>query len=182
MDAYLATKVHDPKSALAAVMNLTLKHTADVLTMFVDIIAEKYGIDAEEMMDAVSADERFTGLVVDPLLHAAAPEDEPSTVPAIPVEAVAAAAAASAKRRGPKKLSEMTAEERAAHDAKVAARQATRLAAAVVAAAEPEPVAAEPEPAAAEPKVMKTFKIKPKGSAAAAQPSLAGGGPGTTTS
>lgn len=174
MDAYLATKVHDPKSALAAVMNLTLKHTADVLTMFVDIIAEKYGIDAEEMMDVVSADERFTGLVVDPLLHAAVPAEEPSTVPAVSVEAVAAAAAAAAKRRGPKKLSEMTAEERAAHDAKVAARQATRLAAATV--------AAEPEPAAAEPKVMKTFKIKPKGSAAAAQPSLAGGGPGTTTS
>jgi hypothetical protein len=167
MDAYLATKVRDPKSALAAVMNLTLKHTADVLTMFVDIIAEKYGIDAEEMMDAVSADERFTGLVVDPLLHAAAPAEEPSTVPAVSAAAVVEAAA---KRRGPKKLSEMTAEERAAHNAKVAARQATRLAAAVVqpVAAEPEPAAAEPEPAAAEPKVMKTFKIKPKGSAAAA--------------
>jgi hypothetical protein len=159
MDAYLATKVHDPKSALAAVMNLTLKHTADVLTMFVDIIAEKYGIDAEEMMDAVSADQRFTGLVVDPLLHAAAPAEEPSTVPALSVEAVAAAAAA-AKRRGPKKLSEMTAEERAAHDAKVAARQATRLAAAPAPAPEPVPVT---EP----PKVLKTFKIKPRGSAPA---------------
>jgi hypothetical protein len=125
--------------------------------MVLDIIAEKYGIDVEEMMDAVSTDQRFTGLMVDPLLHAIAPAEEaeePNPVPAVP-----AAAVASAKRRGPKKLSEMTAEERAAHDAKVAARQAQKKAAVEPVAAEPQPVAAA---VAEPPKVMKTFRIKPK--------------------
>jgi hypothetical protein len=72
-----------------------------------------------------------------------------------------AAPAAAAKRRGPKKLAEMTPEERAAHDSKVAARKAKKAAAtpaeaearaaAPVAVAAPEPVAepvAAPEPAA----------------------------------
>lgn len=162
MDAYLATKVKDPKSALAAVMNMTLKHTADVLTMFLEIVSEKYGIDVEEMMDTVSADERFTGLVVDPLLHAVAPAETAETAEE------AAAVPATLKRRGPKKLSEMTAEERAAHDAKVAARRAAAKAA--------EPAAPEPEaapavvPAVEPPKVLKTFKIKPKAAPAAAAP------------
>jgi hypothetical protein len=48
----------------------------------------------------------------------AAPEPVvPGVVPAQPAEA---------KRRGPKKLSEMTAEERAAHDAKIAERKAKK--------------------------------------------------------
>jgi CHASE3 domain sensor protein len=58
----------------------------------------------------------------------------------------------SQKRRGPKKLSEMSAEERAAHDKKVAERKAakaTSVVAAAPAAAEV-PLPASPVPVAAE--------------------------------
>jgi hypothetical protein len=51
---------------------------------------------------------------------------------------VAAEPAAEAKRRGPKKLTEMTAEERAAHDAKIAERKAKKAGESGGAAAEAE--------------------------------------------
>ena len=50
---------------------------------------------------------------------------EEEMAPAAP-EPVVPAQPAEAKRRGPKKLSEMTAEERAAHDAKIAERKAKK--------------------------------------------------------
>lgn len=170
MDAYIATKVKGPKSALAVVMNMTLKHTADVLNTFMTIVAEKYGIDMEEMMETVRTDERFTGIAVDPLLHAITgpPEDAgevPLVNPLVAEAPAAPAAVAPLKKRGPKKLSEMTAEERAAHDAKMAGRKAAKVAAAVAAVA---PVAEPPAPA--EPKVTKTFKLKPKAVAPAPAP------------
>jgi hypothetical protein len=52
-----------------------------------------------------------------------ASDAEPATEPA------AEPATAAAKKRGPKKLTEMTAEERAAHDAKIAERKAKKAAA-----------------------------------------------------
>jgi hypothetical protein len=168
MDAYIATKVKDPKSAMAAVMNMTLRHTADVLSTFMMIIAEKYEIDLDEMMETVRTDERFTGLPVDLRLHELTRgAGEPSEVPLVNPLAVAAPAAppaAAVKKRGPKKLTEMTAEERAAHDAKTAERKAAKAAAPAPAPAA-EPLAApapEPPATAPEPKVLKTFKLKPK--------------------
>jgi len=92
-------------------------------------------------------------------------EAEDDTASVASSAASTAAPAAAAKRRGPKKLTEMTIEERAAHDSKVAERKAKKTAAtpaeaearaaAPVAVAEPvavpEPVAAPvavPEPVA----------------------------------
>jgi hypothetical protein len=165
MDAYIATKVKDPKSAMAAVMNMTLRHTADVLSTFMTIIADKYEIDMDEMMEVVQTDERFTGLPVDLRLHELTKgAGEPSEVPLVNPLAVAAPAAAP-KRRGPKKLAEMNAEERAAHDAKAAERKAAKAAerkAAKAAAVVPAPEPPAPEAPAPEPKVVKTFKLKPK--------------------
>jgi hypothetical protein len=178
----LTIDVKDPKSAMAAVMQMTLKHTADVLTAAVCAIAEKYGIDEEDMMEVVRSHPRFTEMTVEPMIH----DLMPPAAPAVPaevivvedVEPVAAAAAPAPvkKRGGPKKLSEMTPEERAAHDAKVAARKAKLAAeaaaapaapAAPLAVVEPAPVP-EPvhEPVAEPAPVRKVFKIKPK----AAQP------------
>ena len=92
-----------------------------------------------------------------------------------------AAPAAGAKRRGPKKLTEMTTEERAAHDSKVAERKAKKAtatpaeaearAAAPVAVAvavpEPQPEAAvavaapEPEPVPAAPAAVASLPASP---------------------
>jgi hypothetical protein len=147
----LQIEVKDPKSALAAVMCMTLKHTADVLTAAVCAIAEKYGIDEEEMMDVVRSHPRFTEMMVEPMIH--------GLMPAVAEEPAAAAAVAVKKRGGPKKLSEMTAEEREAHDAKVAARKAkaaAEVAAPAAVAEAPVEVAEAPAP------VRKVFKIKPK--------------------
>jgi hypothetical protein len=147
----LQIEVKDPKSALAAVMHMTLKHTADVLTAAVCAIAEKYGIDEEEMMEVVRSHPRFTEMTVEPMIH--------ELMPSVAEEPVVPAPA---KKRGPKKLSEMTAEERAAYEAKAAERKAAKVA--VVAIAAPPAPVAEPaaEPAVEPAPVRKTFKIKPK--------------------
>jgi hypothetical protein len=90
-----------------------------------------------------------------------------------------AAPAAGAKRRGPKKLTEMTTEERAAHDSKVAERKAKKTtatpaeaearAAAPVAVAAPEPqpqpeaavAVAAPEPVPAAPAAVASLPASP---------------------
>ncbi len=135
----MSVTIKDPKSALGAVMYMTLKHTADVLMASLDIIAEKYGIDKEEMMDVVRGDPRFTEMTTDPLLYDLLLKEAP--------EVAAAAAAATpapvtkvVKKRAPKKAA----------------------AAAVAVAAPTEEPLPEPEPATAPAPVVKTFKIKPK--------------------
>ena len=70
----------------------------------------------------------------------AAPAEPAATAEPEVSTAAEAEAAAEKKRRGPKKLEEMSAEERAAHEAKKAARKAAKAAAA---AAAPAPAAAE---------------------------------------
>ena len=165
-------------SAMATLLRMTFKHTADVITTMMGVVAQHYKIDPEEMMEVVRAHPRFQELPVEPVIHdlTMGLSGTPATVDAAPAVAVSVAPAAApaapavAKKRGPKKLTEMTAEERAAHDAKVAERKAAASAAAVAKAdpssdpiAVEEPTAPAAEPVAAEPpKVMKVFKIKPK--------------------
>ena len=102
----------------------------------------------------------------------AAPEEAESVVSAAP----SAASAEAPKRRGPKKLTDMTPEEKAAHDAKVAERKAKKeaeklaaevagkaaeeapVAAPVAAVPAPEPVVAAPEPEEAELELL-PFKL-----------------------
>jgi hypothetical protein len=134
--------------SLALVMTILLKHTADMLEVVVEAVAEKYGHSADEMMEVVKAHPKFTGLAVDPALHdLAAPVPE-------------------TKKRGRKKLSDMTPEERATHEARVAAKREAKKSAPAspASAAAPSPpleeIADAPVPAPAP--VKRVFTIKPK--------------------
>lgn len=152
--------VTDGKSALRATMMMILKHTADMFVTIVDIVAETYELDKDEMMKAVQEHPRFTDMLVNPVLHdlaylerpaeaAGAEAETPAAAAAPPVEieevppALAEPAAPEApvkKRRGPKPISEMTPAELEEHKKKVAERKEKKAAA----AAPPPP----PEPAA----------------------------------
>lgn len=163
LDEFKTHPVTGGSSAMAVVMQMLLKHTADMLEVVVEAVAEKYGHSVDEMMETVKTHPKFLGLEVDPAIHALA----------------GAAAPAPAKRRGRKKLEEMTPEELATHKARVEAAREKRktppasppAAAAPPAAAQPpleeianalaKPVAEDAVPATPAP-VKRTFTIKPK--------------------
>jgi len=80
---------------------------------------------------------------------AAAPAPAPAPAPAADVSDGGDSTASSQKRRGPKKLSDMTAEERAAHDAKISKRKAEKAAG--------QPLPASPPLATEDPTVFAEF-------------------------
>jgi len=67
-EAYAPHDVKDGKTALAAVLHLTLNHTADVFHGIVDAISEHYKIPKDEMMDVVMAHPAYTAITLSPML------------------------------------------------------------------------------------------------------------------
>jgi hypothetical protein len=49
-EPYLKIPVKDSSTAMRACLHMMLKHTSDMFLTVVDIIAEKYKIDPDEMM------------------------------------------------------------------------------------------------------------------------------------
>ena len=183
--------VKDAETAMAAVMHMVLKHTADVLRGLLGAVADHYGLDENEVINVAAEHPRVKMLVVEPALHelgylirtAAESKPEFGDKPAEPVyrEVPAAPAAAEpAKKRGA-----WSEEAKAAAAAKRAAKKAAAAALPPppeppVGVAPPSPPPRPPSPppeaaapvepvAPAEPK-KRVFKIKPKKAAAAAVP------------
>jgi hypothetical protein len=169
-------RVKDAETAMAAVMHMVLKHTADMLRGVLGAVAEHYGLDEEEVVMVAAEHPRVKMLVVEPALQdlgylvrsAAESAPEFGETPVEPVyREEPAAAAAVVTAQPPQKPKRQWSE---AAKAAAAAKRAARKAAAEPPAAEPvaaEPPAAEPvaagapTPTAAEPK-KRVFKIKPK--------------------
>ncbi len=91
-------------SAFRAATIAVMAHTGECFTTMVKIIAEKYGHPVEEMIEAVKADERWTSMVLGPIVDKLTTV-EAAAAAAVPTKKVvkrikkkpAAAAAASAK-------------------------------------------------------------------------------------
>lgn len=58
-----------PKDGLKATLHMMMKHTADLHVTVMEIIAEKYGLNVDEMADAVKAHPKWTEMLVNPILH-----------------------------------------------------------------------------------------------------------------
>jgi hypothetical protein len=56
------------QDAFRVALNMVLKHTAEVFESVVDIIAEKYGLDREQMMTVVKEHPRFQNMSVEPAI------------------------------------------------------------------------------------------------------------------
>lgn len=72
------------KDAGKLVLETLLKHTAECFEALVSIIADKYGHDANEMMEAVAGDARWTGLKQPEMLKALGEYVPPAAAAAIP--------------------------------------------------------------------------------------------------
>jgi hypothetical protein len=60
--------VKDPRTALQAVLSMTLAHTAEVFEAFTTAISEHYGIDRDEMMGVIQEHPAWTGIQLHPVL------------------------------------------------------------------------------------------------------------------
>jgi hypothetical protein len=65
---YISKEIKGPNTAFSACLHLIFQHTADVYETMLQIVAEKYGHSVEEMMEAVSQDERFKNMMINPVL------------------------------------------------------------------------------------------------------------------
>ncbi len=66
---YVTVPVKDGSSAMRACLHMILKHTADMFVGIVEIVAEKYKIDPDEMMQVITEHPRYKEMHVDPVMH-----------------------------------------------------------------------------------------------------------------
>jgi hypothetical protein len=59
----------ETRDAYAESLKMILQHVADFHMTVVDIISEKYNIPVDEIMNTVTADSRYTNMLVDPKIH-----------------------------------------------------------------------------------------------------------------
>ncbi len=68
-EPYVPRDITSGRAAYAASLHLLFKHVADFHILMVDIIAEKYKLDASEIIHACHDDKRFQEMVIAPTIH-----------------------------------------------------------------------------------------------------------------
>jgi hypothetical protein len=68
-EPYIPKNIQTARDAYAASLHLLFKHVADFHILMVDIIAEKYKLDAAEIIHVCHEDKRFQQMVVAPTIH-----------------------------------------------------------------------------------------------------------------
>jgi len=68
-EPYVPGNITSARAAYAASLHLLFKHVADFHILMVDIIAEKYKLNAHEIIQACHDDKRFQEMVVSPTIH-----------------------------------------------------------------------------------------------------------------
>lgn len=68
-EPYVPGTIQTARNAYAASLHLLFKHVADFHILMVDIIAEKYKLNAHEIIQACHDDKRFQEMVVSPTIH-----------------------------------------------------------------------------------------------------------------
>lgn len=66
---YLPVEITKAREAYAASLDVLFKHVADFHVMIVQILADKYKLDEEEMLSAIKDDPRYTGMTSQPKLN-----------------------------------------------------------------------------------------------------------------
>ena len=68
-EPYVPGNITSARAAYAASLHLLFKHVADFHILMVDIIAEKYKLDATDIIHACHEDKRFQEMIVAPTIH-----------------------------------------------------------------------------------------------------------------
>jgi hypothetical protein len=65
---YIPKEIVGYREAYAASLHLVFKHVADFHMAMLEIIAEKYGHDVDEMVKVIQSDSRYTDMMVNPVI------------------------------------------------------------------------------------------------------------------
>jgi hypothetical protein len=65
---YVTKKVKNHHQAFSATLHLVFQHTADVYMTMMEIVADKYGFNSDDMIKAVMEDPRFNSIMMNPAL------------------------------------------------------------------------------------------------------------------
>jgi hypothetical protein len=66
---YIPIKIISPSSAYKATMQILLKHTADINHIMMKIIAKKYNIALEDMIQSVTEDPEYKKMLTAPTIN-----------------------------------------------------------------------------------------------------------------
>lgn len=66
---YVAYKIKSTHHAVAASLHIMLKHMADMHSLMLEVIGEKYNIPYDDMVDALHNDPRIQKMIVEPTVH-----------------------------------------------------------------------------------------------------------------
>jgi len=155
-EGYVRIPIRDSSTAMRASLHMILKHTADMFLTITDIIAEKYQIDADEMVKAVQEHPKYKEMYVNPMLedlgYVGAAATAAQTEPA--VSAVSEQTTVETTQEKPKKKWSEEA-KKAAAEKRAAKKAGAGTEAEVTEVKEEVPAALANAP-------PRTFKIKPK--------------------
>ena len=104
VQAYIPKEIVGYREAYAASLHLVFKPVADFHTAMLEIIAEKYGHDVDEMVSVIQSDERFKNMTVHPVISGLGIIEQKDVAEAPPpASAAPAEASVSAPVETPKK-------------------------------------------------------------------------------
>jgi propanediol dehydratase large subunit len=66
---YISHEIVGNRSAYAACLHLVFQHTADVHITMMEILAEKYGLSVNDMIETVTKEARFKDMMINPALN-----------------------------------------------------------------------------------------------------------------
>jgi hypothetical protein len=118
-EPYIPKDIMGHRGAYAASLHLLFKHVADFHVLMIEILSEKYGIPADDMIRACHEDERFQNMVVNPTIHSMQYFDESDVAKHVEVTSsapVATEPAAPVKEEPPAKPKKVNKIKKAAKD------------------------------------------------------------------
>jgi len=68
MEPYIPPEIITNRDAYGASLHLLFKHTADFHMLMIEILAEKTGLDATEIVQVIQNDQRYKDIIVNPTI------------------------------------------------------------------------------------------------------------------
>ena len=68
-EEYTPVEIKNPSLAMNACLHLFKSHSVDFFAIMLDIIADKYGLSKDEMVETVIQDPRIKNMSVNPVIH-----------------------------------------------------------------------------------------------------------------
>ena len=68
-EEYTPVEIKNPSLAMNACLHLFMSHSVDFFAIMLDIIADKYGLSKDEMVETVIQDPRIKNMSVNPVIH-----------------------------------------------------------------------------------------------------------------